>query len=1265
MNFRYCSYSVCGVALLALLGNPVVANPVGVKEVNSGAVTVYSLPVNMQDILLVGDDIYGINYYMWSDPGAKGIPGISVGDWFSDPITGKFFPWADDSFLAEKLSKEYSVRGGSSGGDIFINGYSNGGGFVYGNFENNNSSGTNRPIKSKTDKGLLYYHNGIQYHTYQGENGRIQAFGGCKVNTISNNNVLTSDVLSGSLCKWNGQNVSSEFYAPVLNGGSLNFDTQRFLFPLYITSQGGIIYNNSDEGESRYLDGSILSAGDPGSGRIEFTGVGDTHLAGENNYLGEILIKQGVIVIDDKAASPKGKTVVSENATLRLKGDDIRTKGNIALEGGSKIGFFGELTRIDGDIELEGGQAQIYVDTNLGRPDRNEQGDYLRPQIFGVISGSGGLTKLGEGSIVLSGDNTYTGKTKILKGHFEVAGGNASLSPETEVEVAKGAEYHVRRNDEIAALTGEGKVSLELESILSIGSGASSSADEFKFEGNIVGDGGITKIGGKMMILSGENRFSGSTNIESGILKVTGSLSDSTSVTVQDGAVYKVANSDEIGSLEGAGNVQIFNNQVLTAGILDKDTTFSGVMRDGGGFTKVGSSIITFSGKNTYTGNTTVESGTLLAGADGTFSKSSELIADEGGVIDLGGFNQSVGKISIKGGELKNGFLSGGTVEVFGTGFIDGVGAVAEESESKSETDPEVEAIVISPGSASLVANGLKSGGYLTLTGDNHFKDLKLESGKVLLGSLNKGTSKSGSLVLDGGVTGSAFGDAFVLQGALTLDEEQTIDLGGGDDLFFIGAKGSLIAAPLVEVEADLEESKKLNITIDGGAGDMDIFWDASGNYYALTKSADGLFTESEDSQLAGNVKNFELVGVAGQGIAYFGTTPSFATVQAEASPPPGEYGLMLGSVGKDESLIGGVDQKLTINSGYDSGTSDPLITKVGGIALGKGDATIVVPGGTLEAGIIYGVGDKSTIELGSAFTGEVKLGALSSVAKGRLDVGVLYGYDTINQLGGLWSYNGRMDETNLLAQGVVRVEADDSATLKSITARERFDKKNSPLGINGRSVIAVSGALTIGEGGIQEQGSARASLLVASRDGADAHLDLYGESNYSGPTIVARGGSLHAHTDNALSSVSKTLVGKLGSIVIEGSQEIERLLIRKDGKFIGGGDSKLTTKSIVNRGEISLNSLVIEDGMTRFLDRYIEFKDRRGDSVPVESPLRKIDAQGSLKNIGGSISLKGDLTFKSTGDAGGHALLNLTTGSRDRRDRVFLPPSEATLSAN
>jgi autotransporter-associated beta strand protein len=695
----------------------------------------------------------------------------------------------------------------------------------------------------------------------------------------------------------------------------------------------------------------------------------------------------------------------------------------------------------------------------------------------------------------------------------------------------------------------------------------------------------------------------------------------------------------EIGELTGSGLVSLEKHSHLYYGGLNGDVQFSGTSKGNGSLVKEGTGTTTFTGSFGHTGSTKVHGGTLLIGSAGTLNSSSTVVlAGQGGTLDLGGTTQSVDKIQFwngKNGTLKNGYLNTGTVEVQGSGFIENVGS--------------------SSGSASLVVVGLgddgrEYGGYLTMSGDNHFEDLTLNKGRVLLGSLNKASSESSSLVLERGVTGSNYRDALVLQGALTLGDGQTINLAGGDDLFFIGAKGSLTAA-----------QNELNITIDGGAGDLDIFWDGSGNYYGLTESADGLFTESEDSQLAGNVQNFELVGVAGQGFAYFGTKTSFATVQAEGSPPPGEYGLVLGSVGEKTPAV---DQKLTINNDYDSRTRNSLITTVGGISLGKGKATILVPGGTLEAGIIYGQGDssKNTIELGSAFTDEVKLGDLSSVAKGRLDVGVLYGYDTINQFGGLWSYNGRMDQTNLLAQGVVRVEADDSATLKSITARERFDKENSPLGINGRSVIAVSGALTIGEGGIQEQGSARASLLVASGEGNGdgAHVDLRGESNYSGPTIVARGGSLHAHTDGAMSSVSKTLVGKDGSILIEGSQVVNRLLIRKDGQFIGGGDSKLTTQSIVNRGDISLDSLVIEDGMTRFIDRYINYKASKGEVVSPNSPLRKIDAQGSLKNIGGSISVNGDLRFTSTGDAGGHALLNLSTGGLRTKDI-----SLASISAN
>ena len=684
----------------------------------------------------------------------------------------------------------------------------------------------------------------------------------------------------------------------------------------------------------------------------------------------------------------------------------------------------------------------------------------------------------------------------------------------------------------------------------------------------------------------------------------------------------------EIGELTGSGLVSLGNRSHLYYGGLNGDVVFSGQSEGNGSLVKEGAGTTTFTGTFDHTGFTKVHAGTLLIGEGGALNSSSTVVlGGQGGTLDLGGTTQSVDNIQFwngKQGTLKNGFLNTGTVEVQGAGFIENVGS--------------------SSGSASLVVNGLDYAGYLTLSGDNQFKDLALTNGKVLL--------DSGSLVLDGGVTSSASTDAIVLQGALTLGDGQTLDLAGGDDLFLIGTEGSLIAA-----------QNELNITIDGGAGDLDIFWDGSGNHYALTESADGLFTESEESDLAGNVKNFELVGVAGQGIAYFGTKPSFITVQSEATPPAAEYGLMLGSVGKDKSEIG-IDQKLTINSDYESGSFDSLTTTVGGIDLGKGKATIFVQGGTLEAGIVYGQGDssKNTIELGSAFNDAIELGALKIVSKGKFDVGVLYGYDSIDQLGGLWSYNGRMDDTTLNAQGVVRVQSDDRAVLRGITTLGRSSDIDTRFGVQGRSVIAVSGELTIGEGGIQEGGDARASLLVASGEGNGdgAHVDLIGESNYSGPTIVARGGSLHAQIDDAMSSVSKTLVGKDGSILIEGSQAVNRLLIRKEGQFIGGGDSKLTTQSIVNRGDISLDSLVIEDGMTRFIDRYIKVKAAKGDSVPDDSRLRNVDAQGSLKNIGGSISVNGDLRFTSTGDASGHALLNLSTDGTG-----ILSAGNASISAN
>ena len=60
-------------------------------------------------------------------------------------------------------------------------------------------------------------------------------------------------------------------------------------------------------------------------------------------------------------------------------------------------------------------------------------------------------------------------------------------------------------------------------------------------------------------------------------MTVSGTLSDSTAVTVASGATYDVDVSDTIASVSGAGNIEIASSQILTAGDAN-NKTLSGVI---------------------------------------------------------------------------------------------------------------------------------------------------------------------------------------------------------------------------------------------------------------------------------------------------------------------------------------------------------------------------------------------------------------------------------------------------------------------------------------------------------------------------------------------------------------------------------------------------------------------------------------------------------------------------------------------------------------
>ena len=252
--------------------------------------------------------------------------------------------------------------------------------------------------------------------------------------------------------------------------------------------------------------------------------------------------------------------------------------------------------------------------------------------ITGVIANgasTANLVKAGSGTLTLSASNTYTGTTQVSAGTLTVSG-SGRLSDSTAVTVDSGAVYNVAVSDTVASIAGAGSITLGSNTLTSGGSDASTT-----FSGVISGtNGNIIKAGTGTLTLSGANTYTGTTTINAGDLTVSGSLHDSTAVTIASGADYNVNASDTVASIEGAGNIVIASSQTLTAGD-GNDKTLSGVISGAGNYIKAGSGTQTLSASNTYTGTTQVSAGTLTVSGSGRLSDSTAVTVDSGAVYNV------------------------------------------------------------------------------------------------------------------------------------------------------------------------------------------------------------------------------------------------------------------------------------------------------------------------------------------------------------------------------------------------------------------------------------------------------------------------------------------------------------------------------------------------------------------------------------------------------------------------------------------------------
>lgn len=340
------------------------------------------------------------------------------------------------------------------------------------------------------------------------------------------------------------------------------------------------------EGHFFYLDGNI-----GGAGGFRKQGEGTLLLSGDNVYTGPTVVDQGALEVDSVNAlgsSVNGTTVLNPG-TLILS--SFGGTEPLTLVGSGGTSNRGALTTAhgagwDGDILLGSSAVVVRVDNFNGPVTLS-----LNGKIHGGNNGSNGLTKVGDGELVLGGAglNDYTGASRVSDGTLSLTKGPGSN-----------------------AITGP----------LSIGDNLSGRAGSVVV--NLLADNQISKDSAITVNYSGTLNFNDHSDLVGAITLNGGQISTGTGVLTLNGNVSatSVESGGFIGTATISGNLSLggaARSFVVFNGPGSTDLKVTALISGAVGLAKADSGRMRLTAANTYTGSTNVNGGILeIDGAQGS-----------------------------------------------------------------------------------------------------------------------------------------------------------------------------------------------------------------------------------------------------------------------------------------------------------------------------------------------------------------------------------------------------------------------------------------------------------------------------------------------------------------------------------------------------------------------------------------------------------------------------------------------------------------------
>lgn len=805
---------------------------------------------------------------------------------------------------------------------------------------------------------------------------------------------------------------------------------------------------------------------------------------------------------------------INENAaTLNIGSGATLISTNLNLVAGSTVSGAGTLSAGSNALNFTSGA----VATSLG--------------------GSGGLNKTGNGTLTLTGANSYTGGTNITGGTLSVAagalgGGDVHMAQGTAIQFT-GSTFTTSNNFFISG-----------DPTFDVASGTTQTvsgviADDTST--NPVVPGVVEKTGAGTLVLSGANTYSGDTVIQGGTLRIAAPSVLNTPGYPSSGIASSAVGTGAV-TLDGgilqttAATYQLYNAITLGAGGGTLDTQ-GGNLSLRGGISGSGSLTIADSGPypgfyyiasaSSFTGALTVNSGVLQMSSGGTLptgvalAVNGAVISGHHGSVNL--YNSAVTVSSLSGD------AQGTITNTYGNAQITFAPTSGSSTYAGTITDY--------PQSSDFIAVAMSGAAGTTqvLSGINSYSGgTTLNSGTLEIG--NAGALGSGQITFNGGtlkadgaytianaIQIAAGGGTFASGGHNTTFSGNVTDdntpgvlaLTGGGTFTFTGsnafsgglsvASGTLIASGADNIgSGDIALGSGVKVTFNTvGTTYANNFKLAGSNIFNIDPTGAGLnqVFSGVISDAGGTPASLRIISDA----SALSRQPGTVTLSGANTYSGGTYSYGMGLIANNNSAFG--TGTLTLDAAYlQTGLS--TLTLANAIAVTSAGGSIQADGKTI---ILNGViGDSG---------GAGRLTLSNNVAAGQI---ILNGANTL-------SGNTAVNMVNVVAGsssafGTGTVELYNGATLEA-AANTALTISNA-IGLrqgSGAPTILGNGTTLTLSGVISDEYGAGA-LIVGAGGSADTSTIILSGANSFGGGLTIAGGTVKAASSTALGDAGSTV---------------------------------------------------------------------------------------------------------------------------------------------